>query len=633
MSYDIIVTASDDTAGTTDTDQAVAITVTDANDAPVFSSPATASVVENQRLAYRAVATDGDGDTLSYSLSGADADLFTIDANTGDVSFNEAPDFEAPGDDGGDNVYDIIVTASDGVTADDTDQAVAVTVTDETEVGNAPVFNSPATVSVAESQTAAYTTQATDADSDTLSYSLSGTDAALFTIDETTGVVSFIAAPDFEMPGDDGDNNVYDIIVTASDDNNDTSQAVAITVTNVNDNAPAFSSPATATVAENQSAETVVYTAAATDADGDTLSYSLSGTDAGLFTIDATTGAVSFVAPPDFEMPDDDGGDNVYGIIVTASDGVAANNIDQAVAITVTNENDNTPVFSSPASAEAAENQSAATVVYTAEATDADGDTLNYSLSGTDAGLFTINASTGAVNFVAPPDFENPGDDDGDNVYDIIVTASDGATANDVDQAVAITVTDVYEPFALSMLDGGNGFTLTGVAGFDLSGESVSSAGDVNGDGYDDLIISARLADPNGNRSGETYVVYGGASVPVDENGEFALSSLDGSNGFTLTGIDANDQSGSSVSSAGDVNGDGYDDLIIGARFADPNGNNVAGETYVVYGGASVAVDENGEFALSSLDGSNGFTGSTRGTIPVVLCRLRGMSMATVMTI
>ena len=449
--YDIIVTASDNTAGTTDTDQAVAITVTNANDnAPAFSSPATASVAENQTVAYTAMAADADaGDTVSYSLSGgADSALFTIDPATGVVSFQTPPDFEAPGSADGDNVYDITVTASDNTAGTtDTNQAVTITVTNVND--NAPAFSSPATASVAENQTVAYTAMAADADAgDTVSYSLSGgADAALFTIDPATGVVSFQTPPDFEAPGSADGDNVYDIIVTASDANNDTSQAVAITVTNVNDNAPVFSSPATASVAENQ---TAAYTAQATDADGDTLNYSLSGTDAGLFTIDATTGAVSFVAPPDFEMPDDDDGDNVYDIIVTASDGAAANDVDQTVAITVTNENDNTPVFSSPASAEVAENQSAATVVYTAAATDADGDTLGYSLSGTDAGLFTIDATTGAVSFVAPPDFENPGDDDGDNVYDIIVTASDGAAANDVDQAVAITVTDEYEPFELS---------------------------------------------------------------------------------------------------------------------------------------------------------------------------------------
>jgi len=153
-----------------------------------------------------------------------------------------------------------------------------------------------------------------------LSYRLSGTDAALFTIDATTGVVSFIDAPDFENPNDAGGDNVYNITVTASDSINDTPQTVAITVTNVNDNAPVFNSPATVNVAENQ---TVAYTAMAADADaGDTVSYSLSGgADAALFTIDETTGVVSFMDAPDFEDPGDAGGDNVYDITVTASDG------------------------------------------------------------------------------------------------------------------------------------------------------------------------------------------------------------------------------------------------------------------------------------------------------------------------
>ena len=286
-----------------------------------------------------------------------------------------------------------------------------------------PVFTSPATANAQENQTAAYMAAATDADGDPLVYSLSGTDSALFTIDAATGEVSFIEAPDFEAPGDDGGDNVYDIIVTASDGTNSTDHNVAITVTNENDNIPVFTSPATANAQENQ---TAAYMAAAADADGDTLVYSLSGTDSALFTIDATTGEVSFIEAPDFEAPGDDGGDNVYDIIVTASDGTT--DTEQAVAITVTNENDNIPVFTSPAAANAQENQTAA---YMAAATDADGDTLVYSLSGTDAALFTIDAATGEVSFIEAPDFEAPGDDDRDNVYDIIVTASDGATDTD----------------------------------------------------------------------------------------------------------------------------------------------------------------------------------------------------------
>ena len=588
--HDIIVTASD---GTNSANHNVAITVTNENDnAPTFTSPATASVAENQVAAYGAAATDADGDSLRYSLSGTDAALFTIDANTGEVRFMAAPDFEMPGDDDGDNVHDITVTASDGTNS--ANHNVAITVTNEND--NAPTFTSPATASVAENQVAAYGAAATDADGDRLRYSLSGADAALFTIDANTGEVRFMAAPDFEMPGDDDGDNVHDITVTASDGTNSANHNVAITVTNENDNVPAFTSPATASVAENQAS---AYMAVAADADGDTLVYSLSGTDAALFTITPDTGEVRFMAAPDFEMPGDADRDNVHDIIITASDGT--NSANHNVAITVTNENDNAPTFTSPAIASVAENQVAA---YEAAATDADGDSLRYSLSGTDAALFTIDANTGEVRFMAAPDFEAPGDADRDNVHDIIITASDGD--NSANHNVAITVTDEYDLIPLSSLDGSNGFILNGINANDQSGWSVSSAGDVNGDGYDDLIIGAYRADPNGDsNAGATYVVHGGASAP-GTGGRFNLSSLDGSNGFTLTGIDAGDGSGRSVSSAGDVNGDGYDDLIIGAWSADPNGDSNAGETHVVHGGAS-APGTDGVLDLGALDGTNGF--------------------------
>jgi hypothetical protein len=109
----------------------------------------------------------------------------------------------------------------------------------------------------------------------------------------------------------------------------------------------------------------------------------------------------------------------------------------------------------------------------------------------------------------------------------------------------------------LSDLDGGNGFVLNGFDGDDQSGFSVSGVGDINGDGVVDLIVGAIGADPNGNDSGESYVVFGGSSVE--------LSSLDGSGGFVLNDTYAGDRSGVSVSGAGDINGDGVDDLIVGS--------------------------------------------------------------------
>ncbi|MGH8550084.1 MAG: integrin alpha, partial [Methylococcales bacterium] len=113
--------------------------------------------------------------------------------------------------------------------------------------------------------------------------------------------------------------------------------------------------------------------------------------------------------------------------------------------------------------------------------------------------------------------------------------------------------------YKLSALHGSNGFRLAGVAAVDRSGISVSTAGDVNGDGVDDVLIGAFGA----GFSGTSYVVFGGAGVGA--SGNLNLSTLDGSNGFRLSGVAARNYSGRSVSAAGDVNGDGVDDVLIGA--------------------------------------------------------------------
>ncbi|MBK6592266.1 MAG: tandem-95 repeat protein [Burkholderiales bacterium] len=276
-------------------------------------------MAENTTAVLTAAATDADaGDTITYTLTGADAAKFDVSA-TGEVTFKTAPNYEVDA-----KTYSFNIVATDsGTTSKTATQAVTVTVTD---VNEAPVAAATATATVAENSTAVGTYTTTDPDAgDVLTYSLSGADAAKFSI-SAAGVVAFVAAPNFEV-----DAKSYAINVVATDKAGLTaSQAVTINVTDVNE-APTAGAAATATVAENS---TAVGTYAAADVDaGDSLTYTLSGTDAAKFTVGAD-GAVAFATAPNFEKDA-----TSYSINVVATDkaGLAST---QAVTVGVTNVNE-----------------------------------------------------------------------------------------------------------------------------------------------------------------------------------------------------------------------------------------------------------------------------------------------------
>ena len=450
--YEITVRVSD---GFLTATKSVSITVTGVSEfAPVITSNgggtiAPINAAENQTAVTTVTATDADtgaGGTLTYSITGPDASKFAINATTGVLTFLVAPNFEVPGDVGGNNVYDVTVTVSDGTMTDTQDLSVTVT-----DANDAPVITSVGTANAAENQTTVATVTATDEDAGaTQAYSITGgADMALFTINPTTGVLTFLAPPNFESPADAGANNVYDVIVQVSDGTATATKAIAVTVTNVNE-APTITSDsggptASVNAAENQTAVTTV---TATDVDaGATLMYSITGgADMALFTINATTGVLTFNSARDREVPTDAGANNIYDVIVTVSDGTLSDA--QAIAVTITGVNDNNPVITSnsggpTATVSVTENQAAVTTVI---ATDADlpAQTLAYTIiGGADAAKFSINASTGVLTFVSAPNFESPTDAGANNVYDVIVRASDG-TLTDV-QAIAVTVTDIND--------------------------------------------------------------------------------------------------------------------------------------------------------------------------------------------
>ena len=208
-----------------------------------------------------------------------------------------------------------------------------------------PASNSPPTFpeteyafEVQENSVGVGSVTASDPDGDQLEYVLSGTDSVKFSID-TEGYLSFLESPDFEAPTDADSDNEYDLVVAASDNSISAEVAVTVTVSNdpsddpVTNSPPVFDeNPITFEVTEAGSRSVGILTAI--DADGDSLVFTLSGTDSEHFNVVGET--LSFLEPPDFEVPRDDDQNNVYLLEASVSDGV-----DTAVAnveVTVLND-------------------------------------------------------------------------------------------------------------------------------------------------------------------------------------------------------------------------------------------------------------------------------------------------------
>ncbi|TPW18220.1 MAG: outer membrane adhesin-like protein [bacterium] len=510
--YQVIVQVSD---GTLIDTQTLNVTVTNANEAPViFSNGGGAvgsyTIAENTPGANPIGAIDPDaGANLTYSIiGGADAARFTM--NNGVLSLINPPDFETPTDQNGDNVYEVIVQVSDGTLTDT--QTINLTVTNANE---APVITSggggpSAVFPGVENSTTVTTMVAADPDAGAnLTWSIiTGRDGARFAIDPATGVLTFVAAPNFEAPTDQNADGVYEVDVQVSDGQGGTDvQTVFVNVANANE-APVIASNgggATGgyTIFENTLGPNTV---SAFDPDaGANLTYSIiGGADAALFTMNAA-GVLSLINPPNFEAPADQNGDNVYEVIVQASDGSLTDT--QSISLTVINANEAPVITSNGGGATGdytiAENTTGPNTI-TAFDPDA-GTNLTYTIvGGADAGLFGISVA-GVLNLINPPNFEAPTDQNGDNVYQVVVQVSDG-TLTDI-QTINLTVTNANEaPVIIS--DGG------GANGTVFVAEGSRSA----------TTVTATDPDAGANL---TYSIVGGADA-----GRFTIDPATGAVGF-----------------------------------------------------------------------------------------------------
>ena len=431
----------------------VTVTVTEVNEGPVITRQGNApgSVPENQAqnmVLARYTATDPERPTVKitqWSPSGQDGGDFVIDA-LGQLRFRNSPDYERPADSNRDNVYEVTIRASDGRYRSTLEEIQTVTVTD---VNEAPTITTTGRTAFSQPEnrvSTLYTFRATDPEGGTVTWTAAGTDGKFFTMDER-GRFSFMETgpPDFDAPGDEGRDNVYDVTVQAGDDAfNTASLEVTVTVTNNNEGVEPTISTRRPPATYRENGTSTVYTFRATDPQRGAIRWSLRGTDGDDFNI-SEAGALTFASLPDFESPDDANRDNEYELVVVATDD-EGNTDSVEFTITVTDDAEGVEPTISTRRPPSTYRENGTSTIYTFRASDPQRDPISWSLDSNDASDFTITRDSGGrgvLTFNDPPDFENPVDSDQDNEYELTVVASDGPNSDRL--SFTITVTDLNE--------------------------------------------------------------------------------------------------------------------------------------------------------------------------------------------
>ena len=369
---------------------------------------------------------------------GADAKHFSIDPSTGQLQTDTEVDYENPVDTNRDNTYEFVVQASDGTLV--AFGQVMVRVIDQTENLLPPVISGNDFVMYAENGTGTVGSySANDPErASTTREELGSPDAAAFEFSER-GVLSFRTPPDYEMPDDAFPNRdgVDNVTVSASDGRLVGSLDVMISIEDV-DEPPLISGRESVSWDENRMGTVDTYTALDPEGGTTPIAWTLSGTDAGDFPISDTpgnSGQLTFMMTPDHERPADSNRDNSYQLVVRASDGSQTGTLDVTITVMPINE---PPVITGNEIPSLEEEGSLFVGTYQAE--DQERATIAWlPLSGADKDKFEFSSSNGRLEFKVAPNYEDAGDVDGDNVYDVGLSASAGGDTSIYDIPVTVT--------------------------------------------------------------------------------------------------------------------------------------------------------------------------------------------------
>jgi len=275
----------------------------------------------------------------------------------------------------------------------------------------------------------------------TLTYSISETsaDLDLFSINSQTGSLAFINSPDYEVSLDDNTDNIYSLEIQVSDnEDRSATQTLSINVQDLNE-PPVFTSPAFTTIDEGTQ---VIEKLIAIDPENAELRYSIEpGKDQSLFSINSVEGVLSFIVPPVYDINNSD--NNIYAVDVSVTDGV--NTTLQSLAIFINPVSTNIG-FTAPANSNIGMPENVRNVATISATSSNNNNAIQYgfvAFNSIDNDLFTIDSSSGLLQFKTAPDYENPMDQGQDNTYQVFVSASDGEEV--LGQILLITVADVVE--------------------------------------------------------------------------------------------------------------------------------------------------------------------------------------------